>query len=130
MEDYEIIDRLDEYQEEEIKELLLGRKVKVEDDNLILDNGIILEINPNQGCGGCGSGWYSITKLNEVDNAITNVEFICDEKTEYKADDTSYKIFVFCEDKRINLLQVDGSDGNGYYGTGYEIAVKKIKESK
>lgn len=42
--------------------------------------------------------------------------------------DTSYKIFVFCEDTRINLVDVSGSDGNGYYGTGYTITVKQIKE--
>ena len=130
MDKYKTINILDECDEKEIKELLIGRKVKVEGDNLILDNGIILEVIANEGCGGCSSGWYSITKLNEVDNAITDVQFICDdiepnEKNDYS--DTSYKIFVFCEDTRINLLQVDGSDGNGYYGTGYTITVK-IKE--
>lgn len=122
---------LDECDEEEIKKLLIGRKVKVDGNNLILDNGIILEIEANKGCGGCYSGWYSITKLNEVDNAITNVEFVCDGDVEDIDDDTSYKIFVFCEDTRIKLLQVDGSDGNGYYGTGYTIQVKKtmLKEN-
>ena len=134
MEEYKTIKILDECDEAEIKELLIGRKVKVDIDNdrLILDNGIILEIEANEGCGGCSSGWYSITKLNEVDNAITNVGFECDgieanEENDYS--DTSYRIFVFCEDKRINLLQVDGSDGNGYYGTGYTIRVKKIIRS-
>lgn len=128
MEKYKTIKRLDECDEKEIKELLIGRKVKVDGDNLILDNGIILEVIANEGCGGCSSGWYSITKLNEVDNAITNVEFECDSieaSKENDYSDTSYKIFVFCEDTRINLLQVDGSDGNGYYGTGYEIVVKQ-----
>ncbi len=121
----------DECDEKEIKELLIGRKVKVDGDNLILDNGIILEVIANEGCGGCQSGWYSITKLNEVDNAITNVEFECDSieaNEENNYSDTSYKIFVFCEDTRINLLQVDGSEGNGYYGTGYEIIVKQKEE--
>lgn len=132
MDKFEIIQRLDECDEKEIEKLLIGRKVKVEGDSLILDNGIILEIEANEGCGGCSSGWYSITKLNEVDNAITNVEFVCDGNVEDKEsyDDTSYKIFVFCEDTRINLLQVDGSDGNGYYGTGYTITVKRIKKSE
>lgn len=124
---------LDECDEKEIKKLLMGRKVKVDRDNLILDNGIILKVEANEGCGGCSNGWYSITKLNEVDNAITNVEFVCDGDVEDKEnyDDTSYKIFVFCEDTRIKLLQVDGSDGNGYYGTGYTIKVKKtmLKEN-
>ena len=131
MDKYKTIKRLDECDEKEIKELLIGRKVKVEGDKLILDNGIILEVITNEGCGGCSNGWYSITKLNEVDNAITDVQFICDdiepnEKNDYS--DTSYKIFVFCEDTRINLLQVDGSDGNGYYGTGYAITVKRKKD--
>lgn len=131
MDKYKTIKRLDECDEKEIKELLIGRKVKVDGDNLVLDNGIILEVVANEGCGGCSNGWYSITKLNEVDNAITNVEFECDsieanEENDYS--DTSYKIFVFCEDTRINLLQVDGSDGNGYYGTGYEIIVKQKEE--
>lgn len=124
-ENYKEIKRLQEYDEKELKDLLIGRKVKVEGDNLILDNGIILEIIANEGCGGCSNGWYSITNLNNVDNAITNVEFQCDGDTENSDDDTSYKIFVFCEDTRIKLLQVDGSDGNGFYGTGYEVIVKQ-----
>lgn len=128
MNKYKTINRLDECDEEEIRELLVGRKVKVDGDNLILDNGIVLEVIANEGCGGCPSGWYSITKLNEVDNAITNVEFDCDGDVANEDDDTSYKIFVFCEDTRIKLLQVDGSDGNGYYGTGYTIIVKQKEE--
>lgn len=128
----ELLKVLDETDEKEIKKLLIGKKVKVDVENnrLLLDDGMVLEIEANEGCGGCSSGWYSITKLNEVDNAITNVEFVCDGNVEgdyedyYK--DTSYKIFVFCEDTRIKLLQVDGTDGNGYYGTGYEIRVNKI----
>lgn len=119
-----ILTRLREDDENEIAELLIGRKVKVEGNNLILDNGIVLEIVANEGCGGCSSGWYHIEELNEVDNAITNVEFIVGIDKE-KEDDISYKIFVFCEDTRIKMLQVDGTDGNGYYGTGYEIIVKR-----
>ena len=103
-----------EENEKEIKELLLYRKiVKVENDTLYLDNGIELKIRANEGCGGCSSGNYEITELNECDNIITNVEFACDYiKDEW--DDTSYKIFVYAEDKRIKILQVDGTDGNVY----------------
>lgn len=132
MEQFKIIKRLDECDEKEIEKLLIGRKVKVVDDNgqsatLELDNGLILEVIANEGCGGCSNGWYSIYNLNNVDNAITNVEFECDDLDPKENDwnDTSYKIFVFCEDTRINLLDVTGSDGNGYYGTGYSITVKQ-----
>ena len=115
-------------EEEKIKELLMYRKiVKVENDTLYLDNGVELEVLSNEGCGGCSSGWYSITELNECDNVITNVEFECsDIDDEY--DDTSYRIFVYAEDKRIKILQVDGTDGNGYYGTGYSIRVREKSE--
>ena len=113
-------------EEEKIKELLMFRKIiRVDNNTLYLDNGIELEILPNEGCGGCSSGWYSIEEINGCDNAITNVEFECkctDE--EYHQEDYSYKIFVFAEDTKIKIVQVDGSDGNGYYGTGYEIRVK------
>lgn len=113
------------YDENAIRELLMFRKiVKAKNDTLYLDNGIELEVCPNSGCGGCSSGWYDIVELNDCDNAITNVEFCCDEDTNDDYDDTSYKIFVFAENKKIKILQVDGSDGNGYYGSGYSIIVK------
>ena len=114
-----------EYNEDEIKELLLYRKVvKVKDDTLILDNGTELTFEGNQGCGGCSSGWYSVTELNECENVITDVEFVCDNDTKDSYDETSYKIFVYAEDKHIKLAQIDGDDGNGWYGTGYTIYVK------
>lgn len=119
---YEHIKTLHEHNEKEIKELLLYHRVtKVNEDTLELDNGVVLEIIPNEGCGGCSSGWYAITDLNGVDNVITNVEL--DEDNSENCE-TSYKIFVYTEDKRFTLLQVDGDDGNGYYGTGYRINVK------
>lgn len=38
----------DQDDEKQIKELLIGRKVKVDGDKLILDNGIILEVEANE----------------------------------------------------------------------------------
>ena len=116
-----------ECNENEIRELLLYRKVVKVDNStntLILDNGTELTFEGNEGCGGCSSGWYSVTELNECDNTITNVEFVCDSDTKDRSDETSYKIFVFAEDRRIKLAQVDGDDGNGWYGTGYQLYVK------
>ena len=107
-----------------IKKLLLYRKiVKVEKDSLYLDNGTELEILPNTGCI-CGAGCYEITELNNCDNVITDVE-VLEEEINSEYGDYSYKIFVYAEDKRLKILQVDGSDGNGYYGTGYSIIVKE-----
>ncbi len=113
--------------EAEIKELLMYRKIiKVDEDTLYLDNGVELKVLPNEGCGGCCNGWYGIEELNGCDNAITNVEFECEKINPDDAwsEEYSYKIFVYAEDTKIKIVQVDGNDGNGYYGTGYSIRVK------
>lgn len=112
---------LDHYETDEIKALLLGRKVaNVTDDVLVLDNGVVLKIRPNEGCGGCSSGWYGLDELNRVDNVITDVRFDYHETDEYGGG--VYEIFVYAEHEQL-LAKVSGDDGNGYYGSGYRIEV-------
>ena len=111
-----------ECNEKEIEELLLGHKVTVDDyDNLVLDNGVVLQINPNIGCGGCESGNYYLEHIASVNNVITNVEFV--EEFEDDCYYEHYKIFVIADGMTTELLDVYGTDGNGYYGTGYTIDV-------
>ena len=106
-----------------VKELLLFHKVvsvqarNDQDAELVLDNGTVLEVYGNEGCGGCENGWYYLTALNKCDNAITNVEVVQDEY------ETVFSIFVYADDTRINLVTYEGDD-NGYYGTGYYLHVK------
>lgn len=111
-----------EYTEtDKIKALLLGRKVEhVKDNMMVLDNGVVLKIRPNEGCGGCNSGWYDLDTLNRVDNAITDVRFEFHETDEYGGG--VYEIFVYAENEQL-LMKVSGDDGNGYYGSGYRIEV-------
>ena len=111
-------------EQDRVKELLLYKKIiKVDEDCLYLSNGVTLQIVANEGCS-CGAGYYSITELNTCDNVITDVELVADYvSSSEEGDNYSYKIFVYAEDNRIKVLQVDGSDGNGYYGTGYLIYV-------
>ena len=110
-----------------LKELLIGHSItKVYANILELDNGVRLEFWGNEGCS-CGSGCYDITELNECQNVITNVEFE-DEVNDSWVEEHSYKIFVYAENKKIKLLQCDGDDGNGYYGTGYHINIKLKEE--
>lgn len=112
--------------ESEVKKLLLFHKiVKVEMQDsqtgmLTLDNGTKLIVEGNEGCGGCGNGWFYLDELNGCDNAITNVE--CVSTVEGAYDDVVYHIFVFAEDKKIHCLQYSGYD-NGYYGIGYDLYV-------
>ena len=123
----EDLEQIDNYEEDAIRELLLGHRVaKVADDHLRLDDGTLLKIVGNEGCGGCSSGWYELTDLNDCDNIVTAVEFAersVDPDNEWS--DAVYEVFVLAEDQRINLFAVEGTDGNGYYGTGYRILVRR-----
>lgn len=122
---------LNECNENEIKELLLGHKIVADENNdsLILDNGVVLQINPNIGCYGCESGNYYLQHIASVNNAITNVEFVNDYEVNdddyYDEEDyyQHYRIFVIADGVTTELLDVYGTDGNGYYGTGYKIDV-------
>lgn len=114
---------------EEIAALLIGRSITdVVNENFILDDGTKLQVVPNEGCGGCISGYYSVDFMNKVDNVITNVTFSEDYEERYR---TVYTINVYTEgtysENGEPLLSVSGSDGNGYYGTGYRINVSFAK---
>ena len=65
------------------------------------------------------------SSLGEVDNIITNVVFHNDPAAYPQEDKGEYSIFVFADNKKINLATFEGHDGNGYYGTGYYITVRK-----
>lgn len=115
-----------ENDQDEIRQLLLGKRVvKVDDDTLALDDGTTLSLGGNEGCGGCSNGWYWLSELNECPvNAIMAVEFEDDPGYDGSDENTGYyRIFVLAEDRRIKLAEFEGSDGNGYYGTGYWIEV-------
>lgn len=110
-----------------IEALLLGHAVsKVAEDHLLLDNGTLLRLVGNDGGCSCSAGCYDLTALNGVENIITAVEFEDDPDGDWatKHGDGTYKIFVFAGNERINLATFEGSDGNGYYGTGYHVMVR------
>ena|SRR3990167_5886567 len=110
---------------EKIVALFVGKSVsKIDDDKLYLNDGTLLQIVPNTGGCSCGAGDYELTELNSCENIITNVEVVDSypETTDYSETHT-YEVFVYAENRKINLLTVQGDDGNGYYGTGFWITV-------
>lgn len=132
---------LDEEDRDEITELLMGRRVtKVDAEHLLLDDGTVIKAIGHDGGCACGAGCYDLSVLNGVDNIITRVEFDYDPRGDWDADAERsghpddpegkwtgyYRVFVFADNEQINLMQFDGSDGNGYYGTGFEILVRGV----
>lgn len=130
---------LDHTEQDRITELLMGRKIdKVDAEHLLLDNGTVIKAIGHDGGCACSAGCYDLSVLNGVDNVITRVEYDYHPAGdgEYPQrgghpDDPEdewtgwYRIFVFADHQQINLMQFDGSDGNGYYGTGFEILVRE-----
>lgn len=132
---------------ERLRELLIGKTVvqaetdanpledwgDVQTGRLTLSDGTVLKIQGNMGCGGCDAGWYLLKDLSECPNIITNVEVenrpdtsercsVCGEY--YGCDHRGwYRVFVVTEDRRITLASFEGTDGNGYYGTGWWLEV-------
>lgn len=113
---------------QELEALLVGRRIveaNLDNNKLVLDNGIVLEVPDRDGGCICGAGDYNLTTVSTVDNAITSVGIESnpggDDLPNY---DGYYRIFVMAENKEITVAQWDGTDGNGYYGTGFSVIVR------
>jgi hypothetical protein len=121
-----MIETIGYYQEDKIKSLFIGRKVvKAEGLELTLDDGTILQVIPNDGGCSCGAGDYYLDNLNKFDNVITDVDIkaIPDSDDKWESGYT-YQIFVYSGGISTSVADIKGDDGNGYYGTGFDIYVK------
>lgn len=114
---------------DKVSEVLVGRRIVAADEGeatLTLDNGDVLRVLPNEGCGGCSSGWFALSSLADCDNVITRVECQDGETApdEWGCADEVLSIFVFAEGMSPKMvIEVTGSEGNGYYGRGFDIEV-------
>jgi len=132
---------LNHHDTEEIASLLTGRRIVAVErghfdrpdrdwgdaptGKLTLDDGTAVLIVPNQGGCACSAGDYALTSLATCDNIITSVRVVdeVDPAQQWSEPDRSYRIYVVADAVEINAVQIDGNDGNGYYGTGYELVV-------
>jgi hypothetical protein len=92
---------------------------------LTLDDGTVVWVAPNEGGCACSAGDYYLKSLATCDNIITSVRVVAEEDSaqEWSEPDRSDRIYVVADAVEINAVQIDGNDGNGYYGTGYELIV-------
>lgn len=113
---------------------------------LTLDDGTVLHVWGNDG-GCCSAGCYPLEHVAKCDNIITDVEVHADPDGDdystkcpecgsyYCRHDAAdrpegvYRIFVFHGDQRINVAEFSGTDGNGYYGTGFHVRVSPAEVS-
>lgn len=130
--------RLNHDNKQEIADLLMGRKVeRVDGEHIRLDDGTVIKAIGRDGGCACSAGCYDLEVLNGVDNIITRVEFDYapagdDDYPKHgnHPDDPDdkwtgyYRIFVYADNEQINLMQFNGSDGNGY-----EILVRPAAEA-
>ena len=126
------VQTIDHDDTDRITELLLGQSFeKVAWDHILLSNGLLVKVVGNGPQCVCSAGDYNLTRLaDSIDTIITNVEFDYHPVGDFNWDDDNngyYKIFVVAAEKKINLFTVEGSDGNGYYGTGFELLVRPVE---
>lgn len=92
---------------------------------LTLDDGTRVYVVGHDGGCACSSGCYVLTHLATVDNIITSVE-VAEEPLEESLlgyADQRWQIFVYANDERLKVAEFEGSDGNGYYGTGFHLTI-------
>lgn len=92
---------------------------------LTLDDGTRVYAHGNDGGCSCGAGDYELTHLATVDNVITSVRFEDSPAGDDREGEGWYRIFVVADATEINVASFEGSDGNGYYGTGYQLHVQR-----
>ena len=92
-----------------LREELVGKRItKITDEKIVLDNGTVLLIEPNEGCGGCSAGWaeMDIDPYNpNIEAAVMNVEY---KDTDDILSD-SFKIFIYMADNTSITME-----GNNY----------------
>lgn len=98
------------------------------DGRLVLDDGTVLYLAGNDGGCGCSASCYPLEKVATVDNVITSVRVEADPHDDDEPWDGgrergTYRIFVIADNVEINVAEFVGTDGNGYYGTGFALTV-------
>lgn len=137
--------------EARLRELLVGKSVvraEIKDESperwtqgptgyLTLSDGTVLRVWGNDGGCACSAGCYPLSSLNTCENVIMNVKVedhpdgddipceVCGKSWCWDHQNEGYyRIFVYAEnDQLVQLASFDGSDGNGYYGTGWWLSV-------
>jgi hypothetical protein len=111
-----------------LSEVLIGRRIVKcdrEAKTFTLDNGTVLQVQPNVGGCSCNNGDFQITDMQMIGGVITRADATV--KNGESDEQFTYNIFVYAANVNGMILTVEGWD-NGYYGTGYELVVTEEGE--
>ena len=112
-----------------LKQELVGKRiVQMRGTEIELDNGKILEIEPNEGCDSCSNGRASIHGdyiTAPTERAILDVRYV---EWETNGDASAFSIFILTTHKHdsnlydtVSLNGYDAFDVPSYYGTGFWV---------
>lgn len=90
---------------------------------LALDDGRTLYLTGHEGGCACSAGDYPLATVAAVDNIITSARVEASPDGDDLPGDGHYRIFVVADAVEINVADFAGSDGNGWYGTGFSLMV-------
>lgn len=96
-------------------ESLIGKTLKFIDCNTIEIDNKFFFIKENEGCGGCGNGWSSISVKSELIGKKIKIKSVS--RIEDKHDEDLYELYI---NGKI-VAKVNTGWGNGYYGGDFEI---------
>jgi len=95
---------------------LVGQKIKFIDNEIVVVDDAYYEIRPNEGCGGCSSGWSSL----DIKKEAVNKEIVVETVDSKEQNEDVYDLYINGE----IVATVDSGYGNGYYGGDFEIFIR------
>lgn len=110
-------------------ELVGHRIVSLSKEVIKLDNDVTLNIQFNEGCEACSSGWSELDIVNFDKNysegAVMNVAYESYDTDEKNYNKDEFKIFIYLVNKSVIEIEGDEGVGNGEYGSGFWVSVTR-----
>lgn len=104
----------------------IGKKLTFISNEVMKVAETLYEIETNEGCGGCSSGWSSLEVAPEFVGKEVEMKTVTEDGSDEEYEDTKTLIV---NGKKI--AELDYGWGNGYYGGGFDLVeVKDVKGGK
>lgn len=101
--------------------------------SLVLDDGTSLDLEPVRAC--CVDYEVSEIATEPFDGVIMRVLTMVNDKDGLESNTRDnpriFRLFVYGQDgTQAQIARFDGSDGTGYYGTGFNVTVRRVVQGQ